>query len=314
MLCSIYHYPELIEAIMSLSPIRPPILIHHAATLEGGPAAPNSLEAIRDCMIAGANFIEVDVMALADTDYLLVHDSMLDTATTGHGPVSACTGIQAKRLFFKDAPEFRVPKLSEVVELFLDYGGETCLQIDFKQWRPFTSDEPLHRLLDIIQPISNRVIVSSRADWQLRKLRSYAAWVDLGFDISFYLDWHTKTPKTERYPQKLGAYGYWDDHPIAAEQVWPAADYLADRCATFLDLVPEVSTFFVNHQLLLQSLDDGFNWAEALHEQDILLAAWTVDATQRGSSIKIRKLLEAGVDQFTTNTAHSFTELLHMGW
>ncbi len=295
-------------------PVRPPIFIHHAAALEGSSAAPNSLEAIRACLIAGAAFIEIDVIALADTDYLLVHDPLLESETTGQGPVSACTAIAAKRLYFKNAPQYHVPKLSEVVELFLDYGEDSRLQIDFKQKRPFPGDEPLHRLLDIIQPLGNRVLVSSQADWHLRKLRNFAPWLDLGFDIGFYLDWRDGDPQPDVHPRKRGAYRYWDDHPLAEERLWSTADYLADRCASLIRLVPAASTFYLNHELILHSLDDGFNWAGALHREAYQLAAWTVDADKPNSGEIIKRLLEAGVDQFTTNTPVTFAELLNVGW
>ncbi|HVO43028.1 MAG TPA: hypothetical protein VMT34_10410 [Aggregatilineales bacterium] len=40
---------------------------------------------------------------------------------------------------------------------------------------PFPSDEPLHRLVDLIAPLGRRVQVSTGADWQLRKLRTMAS-------------------------------------------------------------------------------------------------------------------------------------------
>ena len=71
------------------------------------------------------------------------------------------------------------------------------------------------------------------------------------------------------YPRRLGAYGYYDDHPIALRRHGPTARYLEDRCSMFVGLVPRVSTFYVSHRFLVQSLEDGFNWAEALHREGI---------------------------------------------
>jgi glycerophosphoryl diester phosphodiesterase len=36
--------------------------------------APNSLSALRHCLQAGARFVEVDIMPLADRDFALLHD------------------------------------------------------------------------------------------------------------------------------------------------------------------------------------------------------------------------------------------------
>jgi glycerophosphoryl diester phosphodiesterase len=103
-------------------------------------------------------------------------------------------------------------------------------------------------------------------------------------------------------PFRLGAYGYWDDHILARERYWSTADYLAERCGNLVDSVPGISTFYIDHKLIAQSLDDGFNWAVALHERDIKLDAWTLDIGNTVAETNARRLLTAGVDQFTSNT------------
>ncbi len=287
-------------------PIRPPVIVHHMAALDGT-SHPNSLEAVRDCLAAGAQVIEVDVTALADSDYLLVHDSLLESETTGHGPVGACSVAQARELLFTRAGRptpFRVPLLSEVVETLLSHGGSTRLQLDLKNVVPFPTDEPLRRLVELIRPLGERVSVSTNADWQLRRLRALAPWLDLGLDIHFYLDWHASGESVDprAYPRRCGAYGYWDDHPLATQRFWTTAEYLADRCGMLVGLVPGVRTFYVSHVLLARSLDDGFNWADALHDAGIKLDAWTLDTNDPAAMVNARRLLGAGVDQFTTNT------------
>ncbi len=299
-------------------PIRPAIIVHHMAALDGYPAPPNSLEAIQASLDAGAAFVEVDVTALADADYLLVHEPWLEAETSGRGPVARCTSAQAGELRVKHRgalTAYRVPVLSEVVQLFQEQRGLSRLQLDFKNVIPFASDEPLHRLLDLIEPLGERVLVSSGADWQLRKLHTLAPWLTLGFDIMGYLDWEpahkTRNPRT--YPKHLGAYGYYDDHPLAAARVWTAAEYLRDRCESLMGLVPNVWALYVEHTLLTRSLADGFNWAEALHARGIQLDAWTVDVTDPVAAANAPRLLAAGVDLFTTNTPRALARMLANG-
>lgn len=302
-----------------LLPIRPPIIVHHMASLDDGRnLARNSLEAIRACLEARAAFIEIDVTALADDDYLLVHDPDLESETTGKGAVGKCPAAQAHDLYFVHrgrATSFRVPLLSEVVALFEEYSTTTRLQIDFKNMVPFPNDEPLRRLLRLIEPLGDRAIVSTGADWQLRKLRTLAPRLDLGLDVHFYIDARLPTePGTPvdsaQYPAKLGAYGYWDDHPLATRRFWSTPEYLADRCAFLIGVVPGISTFYISHVLLAQSLDDGFNWAEALHTRGIKLDAWTLDADKPIAITNAKRLLAAGVDQFTTNTPRELATIL----
>jgi hypothetical protein len=87
-------------------------------------------------------------------------------------------------------------------------------------------------------------------------------------------------------------------------------EYLADRCAVLASLVPGVTTFYVGHTLLAQSLDDGFNWAAALHDLGIKLDVWTVDSTNPAAVTNALRLLAAGADQFTTNTPGEMRAIL----
>ncbi len=295
-------------------PFHLPLIVHHmAAPHDVYP--PNSLEAIQECLDTHAPFIEIDVTALAATDYLLVHDPVLQSETTGQGEVSNCKPEQTRQLKLtrNGQPTAYTPALlSEVVDLFVQSGGQTRLQIDFKNVMPMTDNEILHRLVSIIEPLENRVIVSTGADWHLRRLHRIAPWLDLGFDIHFYVDW--RLPDDEIDPRvppfKQGAYAYWDDHVLAFEKHWPTPVYLAERCDNLVDSVPFVSTFYIDHKLIARSLDDGFNWAIALHQRGVKLDAWTLDKGNTVAETNARRLLEAGVDQFTTNTPAEMAELL----
>lgn len=289
-----------------------PTLIHHMAALDGTVFPPNSLEAIRACLTADAAVIEVDVTALADEDYLLVHEPGLQTETMSNGAVGECTARDARELHIRHRGQptlYRVPLLSNVVALFQYHGGHTQLQLDLKNAIPFADDEPLQRLVNLIEPLQERVSVSSVADWQLRKLRELAPWLNLGFDIHFYLGWRPGSDDAgsddaagEGYPRHRGAYGYWDDHPIASQKIWPVAGYLKNRCGFLMGLVPGVRTFYISHHFLAQSLRDGFNWADALHAQGITLDAWTMDMPHPDVMANLPLLLKSGVDYITTNS------------
>jgi glycerophosphoryl diester phosphodiesterase len=276
---------------------------------------PNSLEAIQACLHDEPEFIEVDINVLGDSDYLLVHESELDAETNGRGLVASCSSETARSLFIKHPGGIsgcRVPLLSDVVGLFLSRSSRTRLQLDFKNVIPFSSDEPLQRLVRLIAPLGDRVLVSSGADWQLRKLRKMAPWLMLGFDIMFYLGWKpaNSTHKPVELPRQLGAYGYYDDHILASQAHWSKTEYLRDRCENFANLVPDISILYLEHNLIAQSLLDGFNWAECLHERSIKLDAWTMDVTNPTAVHNAPCLLKAGVDLFTSNTPRALGTLL----
>ncbi len=294
-------------------PVRPPVIVHHKGALDQTAFPPNSLETLAASVEAGAAFVEIDVTALQADDYLLVHDADLAAETTGAGAVAKCAVADIRDLRIKvdgAATAYHVPTLSEVVALLR--GSSTRLQIDYKNVYPFPDDEPLERLIRLIEPLGRGVLVSTGADWQLRKLRTLAPDLDLGFDIHFYIDWQdpAQPRHPEVYPRQLGAYGYYDDHPLATRQIWSKADYLADRCGALIGLVSKASAFYVDHKLLAQSLDDGFNWAKALHAAGIKCDAWTLDVGDPQAEANAKRLLAAGVDQFTSNTPLALAALL----
>ena len=284
-----------------------PAVVHHMAALDNHPAPPNSLDAIQASLASHAAFIEIDVNALADDDYLLVHESELEAETSGQGPVNEISSQLARSLYIKHRgvnTQYPAALLSDVVALFEKSNNKAYLQIDYKNVIPFANDEPLHRLIKLIEPLDGRVIVSSGADWQLRKLRKIAPWLNLGLDIMWYISWQpANEPRDPRdFPKQLGAYGYYDDHILSTELHWPTAEYLRDRCESLIGLVPNVCAFYLEHTLIAQSLRDGFNWAKTLHEQGIKLDAWTMDVTNPVAIQNLQPLRQAGVDLFTSNT------------
>ena len=296
-----------------------PVVVNHKGAHDEQPAPPNSLEAVAASLAAGAAVVEVDIIALAGGDYLLVHDLDLEGETSGTGRVAECTVAQARTLHIKHGghvTSYAVPLLSDVVQLLQTLPGRTRLQLDFKNVHPFPDDEPLQRLCHLIEPIADHVLVSSGADWQLRKLRRLASWLRLGFDVMYYIDWEpaAATRDGSDLPRTMGAYGYYDDHFLAAGRTWHStAGYLRDRCENLLLAVPDISVLYLRYTLIAHSLADGFNWAQCCHTHDVQLDAWTMDATNPHAVERLHILKEAGVDLFTSNTPHALAQLLGIG-
>jgi glycerophosphoryl diester phosphodiesterase len=101
----------------------------------------------------------------------------------------------------------------------------------------------------------------------------------------------------------VGAFGYADDHPLAAERWGSAAEYLALRAEALAAQVAPGTMWFIRASLLARMLDDGFDWIAYLHEHGAKVDAWTLDATQPGHIALARRLVAAGVDRITTNEA-----------
>lgn len=277
-------------------------LVCHMGTLSGR-LPHNSLEAIRECFEAGAGRIEVDVHSLAGRDYVVYHDRRLEWQTTGNGSPGAAAPDDVRALRFLHHPESRPPLLSEVVELARAYPTE--LQLDWKDLR-LMSDERLRALIETVAPVRERVIVSSGQDWNLRRLRRADPSFPLGFDPGHYLDYAIEG-QALFLPRNLGAYGYRDDHPMALARAESTADYLAARMEMLLLQAPGAREFFLNFRMVLQMLDDDFNVAAWLHERGVGANVWTCDYAGPESARWVERLVAAGVDRITTNTAPAWT-------
>ena len=74
----------------------PVLLVHHAAN-RGKPYHPASLRGLRACLEAKARIVELDIIPLADGDFALIHDQLLEKATDGEGYVALSTADQVRR-------------------------------------------------------------------------------------------------------------------------------------------------------------------------------------------------------------------------
>ena len=110
---------------------RPLRLKAHMCRLDGA-RPPNSLSALRACLAAGVEALEVDLCALRDGQFLVAHGPELSESTTGRGPASALDAAEAARLRIKgwDEPP---PLLSD---LLAAHDGRGQLQLDLKELAP----------------------------------------------------------------------------------------------------------------------------------------------------------------------------------
>jgi hypothetical protein len=182
------------------------------------------------------------------------------------------------------------------------------------------TDAILNRLLQMVASVKRKVRVTSVADWALRRLRALDADLELGFDPLLYLEAEepdeellvdsdpslpnkVEEPAEPVPPFRMGAYGYWDDHPLATRRWGTLAEYLAARAEALLAQVPPNGAWYIRASLLSRVLDDGFDWIAYLHARSALVDAWTLDVDKTGHLELARRLVSAGVDRITTNNA-----------
>jgi len=288
------------------------LLIHHMANRDHE-HPPGTLPALRACLEAGARTIEIDISLLADNQFALLHGPLLEHETTGSGPIRAHTTEQVRdlrHLYQGKVTKVTIGLLSEAVELLRQYPGPVELQLDLKP-DVYSPDDVLSRLVTSLQPFKDSVRVTSPSDWALRRLRALEPDLLLGFDPLLYLEADLgKNREPGIPPFRQGAYGYWDDHPLASRRWGSAAEYLAARAEALYAQVPPGMIWYIHAGLLGKALDDGFDWIAYLHTYNAQVDAWTLDAHRPEHVALARRLIAQGLDRITTNNAPALAQVL----
>jgi len=278
-------------------------LVCHMGVLSGRHRR-NSFDAMRECFAGGVYRFEIDIHSLDGPDFIVFHDRRLESVTNGRGSIGRATPDEIRAIAFTEHPDDRPPLLSEVVAMMQDC--DTELQLDLKDWRPMPV-ERLRALADTIAPVRERVIVSTGQDWNLARLHQASPEVRFGFDPGHYLD-HAIEGDQVFLPRTMGAYGYRDDHPLAFGRTEATCDYLEQRMEMLMLQAPGAREYFLSFRLVCQMLDDGFNVAEWLHDRGIDANVWTPDYHGEESLRVLERLIHAGIDRVTTNTAPAWME------
>jgi glycerophosphoryl diester phosphodiesterase len=279
-------------------------LIHHAANC-GHDDPPGSLSALQKCLASGASFIEIDIIPIADGNFALLHAPNLEEDTNGGGNAPKMTREQLQNLKYVhngSVTEEKVGFLEGAVELLKKFPECARLQLDLKPFTPL-NQHVLRNFLSIIEPVFDRVQVTSYADWAVRNLSTHAPELALGFDPLLYLDLVEDEPRPPDIPPfRVGAYGLLDDHPLSAYQWGPAGDYFAARAEALLSQVPRGCEWFIRAEILKIARDAGFNWIDFLHQHGSTVDGWTIDVRDRTQIELAQFLVDSGIDKLTTDT------------
>lgn len=95
---------------------------------------PNTLTAFRQAVAAGADIIELDVVATADNVVVVSHDTTVDRCTDGHGYIPDMTLAQVKALdagirFGAQFAGERIPTLEETIAWARTQPVRLCIEI-----------------------------------------------------------------------------------------------------------------------------------------------------------------------------------------
>lgn len=291
---------------------RPVHLIHHAAHCHHDHPA-GSLAALESCLRTGAARVEIDVIPLADGSFALLHERDLSVETSGVGDAVRATRREVETLTYKVEGQIRTEKigfLEGAIDLLKAHPHTQRLQLDLKPYTPLTR-AVLRDFVGLLEPVLDRIQVTSVADWAVRSLRQFAPELALGFDPLLYLDLEESAPRLEGVPPfRVGAYGLRDDHPLSAYVWGPAGDYFAARAGALWVQAPQGCEWYLRAEVLEMALKAGFDWIDFLHQHGSVVDAWTIDVDQPEQVRMAQFLVERGIDELTTDSPARLAALL----
>ena len=265
-------------------------------SLWSGRYSENSPLAIEECASERVVRSEIDVRALRDGEFVVLHDDRFDRVTDATGLVREATAVEATRPRFKDGTH---PLLfSEAIQLIAANEYPRSIELDLKDLAPYTRPQA-EALAREAQPVKERAHFSTPADWNLRRLLAVDPTLRVSLNPHCYID--TEYDEDTRLP--LGAYGYRDAHPLARQRISTTGEYLRDRLGGIMRLVPGIVEAHVRVGMLEHILDDGVSdVAEIFHSLGLKLDVWTLDADTPRWRERFARIVAAGADIVTTNT------------
>jgi len=233
---------------------------------------PFSLANLRAGLAAGAS-LEIDIRALADGEWVVLHDEILDRETDGQGRVAEADAATIRRLRIAGT-DCAPPLLADMArKLAATHDTGACLQLDLKEGSETLSTTAVEAFAAAIAPVAQRCLLSGSRWDAVERLGAPVPSLRLGFD-----------------PLRLA-----EGRELAGRE--SIAAFVEEAAAA----APAAACFYLHYRLILGALAKGVNPVTRLKESGASVDAWTVDPTMPGICEVLPALLASGIDQITTN-------------
>lgn len=249
---------------------------------------PAHLRANLEAALRAGAACEVDIVFTADGHAVCLHDLALDRETTGSGPVAAQTRAAIERLRQRgadgaplDSPPLFLDEVVDSVRRIV-VAAPALVQLDVK---PPASDLTPAALAGIAVTLGAEAdaFVAGGYDWSvIEAIRRAVPGLHAGFDpLAFY-------------PRSFA---------LDAAQ-FQALGARARRTA------PDASIYYLEATLVLAALDKGVDLVAAVSGGGARVDAWTIDADRPDLPNVLRRLVEVGCGQITSNDPDALGPIL----
>ncbi|OLP57604.1 glycerophosphodiester phosphodiesterase [Rhizobium rhizosphaerae] len=226
--------------------------------------------------------LEIDLLRYDAPGFVVLHDEMLDAATTGQGRVLSASAETLRGLRLRqdngqptDHPVLLIEDLARLIQETRAEAGETgaVIQLDMKEGSEAIRDEDLAAFAAAIGPVARSVILSGGDAQAVQRLSQAVPDMPVGYD-----------------PCHFGA----------AEALRESRDFqgFVDRAA---EASPHATMIYLEYPLVLFAAEAGFDMVAAFHQLDRQVDAYTVQLASPEMVADVECLLALKVDQITTD-------------
>lgn len=243
--------------------------------------------------------IEVDLNRHAGGGFAVLHDPDLDRETTGQGRVDRADAAALRGLMLRDAGGYPTDAplmlLEDLADLVAQAGGDprALLQLDVKTGADALTAGDIDSFGAAVARMGVRVILSSGdAHAVARLMAGVSARRTAGVSVG--------GPTTDGAGGNAVLIGHdpcSDDRLAYLRATGDYAGFVADALAES----PAAVMIYLAIPLILAAADAGFDLIAAFHRAGRQVDAWTMESATPADAVTLRRLLDLGADQITTD-------------
>ena len=233
---------------------------------------------IREGLAEGAS-IEIDLVRHGSGGFAVLHDETLDCETTGTGPVARHTAADLRRLKLRDnagnpteLPVLLFDDLCAAVAVGKVH-PQSLLQLDLQEPGTVFTAADINAFQQAAAPVARNMILTGGDAAAVALLSRDVEGLRTGYD-----------PCEDPNLSELRASGDY-------------AEFVRAACAT----APDAKFIYLEIQFVMAADASGFNVIAAFQETGRPVDAWTMTDVRPEHREGLRRLLELGADQITTD-------------
>ncbi|WP_439031712.1 glycerophosphodiester phosphodiesterase [Gordonia terrae] len=231
--------------------------------------------------------VEVDLVIHADRGFAVLHDRIVDHATTGTGAVSALPASYLRGLSLRDNDgseiDERVLLLEDLTALFdgIEIAPGALLQLDFKEDDAALDPVAVEVFANSVAPLAEHYILSCGDAAAVETLTRAAPGVRIGYDPC---------------------------HHGAADAAIRSGDFdgFVERAVS---ASPNAEMIYLENRLILTADDRGYDIVGAFHARGRRVDGYTITRVGPRTVPELKRLLELRVDQITTDDPEALAAL-----